>query len=279
MSLQFKTLVVWQRADDLFIDIHRLTHQRFPREEQYELGRQLRRAAYSVPANIVEGFARQHGRDRLNFFNIASASLSELTYGLHAAHRLGYLGDDAYRSLDDRDSYGRRAPERPDPIDAPENDRWCDDQTDRASPWRRAQVFALALRPGAPKAPPGPARSARALLASEAMRALLRRRPARGRRWARRALPAAPVFRRLRLLRNALRLVERAVGAPGVGDEAGGAGHRQHVAMRAVRRAMPSSAGLRQRHDRNRSVAGDERGAAVGGRRGVVGCRAPSRRY
>ena len=102
MSLPFKTLVVWQRADDLFVDLHRLTHQRFPRDEQYELGRQLRRAAYSVPANIVEGFARQHGRDRINFFNIASASLSELTYGLHAAHRLGYLDEVTYRQLDDR---------------------------------------------------------------------------------------------------------------------------------------------------------------------------------
>jgi four helix bundle protein len=102
MSLQYRTLVVWQRADDQFIDIHHVTHQRFPRDEQYELGRQLRRAAYSVPANIVEGFARQHERDRLNFFNIASASLSELTYGLHAAHRLGYLDDESYRVLDDK---------------------------------------------------------------------------------------------------------------------------------------------------------------------------------
>jgi four helix bundle protein len=102
MSLQYRTLVVWQRADDLFIEIHHVTHQRFPRDEQYELGRQLRRAAYSVPANIVEGFARQHERDRLNFFNIASASLSELTYGLHAAHRLGYLDDESYRVLDDQ---------------------------------------------------------------------------------------------------------------------------------------------------------------------------------
>jgi four helix bundle protein len=102
MSLQYKSLVVWQRADDLFIDIHRLTNQSFPSHEQFELGRQLRRAAYSVPANIVEGFARQHGRDRINFFNIASASLSELTYGIHAAHRLGYLDGATYRALDDR---------------------------------------------------------------------------------------------------------------------------------------------------------------------------------
>jgi four helix bundle protein len=59
MALKYENLVVWQRADDLFIVIHRLTHQRFPADERYELGRQLRRAAYSVPANIVEGSARR----------------------------------------------------------------------------------------------------------------------------------------------------------------------------------------------------------------------------
>jgi len=101
VGLHYKNLVVWQRADDPFIEVHRLTHQRFPRDEQFELGRQLRRAAYSVPANIVEGTARQHDKDKLNFFNIASASLSELTYGLHAATRLGYLTDDEYRRLDE----------------------------------------------------------------------------------------------------------------------------------------------------------------------------------
>ena len=41
MSLAYHKLVVWQRADDLFIDIHRLTLQHFPREEKYELGSQL----------------------------------------------------------------------------------------------------------------------------------------------------------------------------------------------------------------------------------------------
>ncbi|HXG87721.1 MAG TPA: four helix bundle protein [Vicinamibacterales bacterium] len=101
MSLQYKNLVVWQRADDLFIDVHRLTHQQFPADERYELGRQLLRAALSVPSNIVEGNARFHTREKLNFFNIASGSLSEVTYGLHAAKRLGYVDDDTYRRLDD----------------------------------------------------------------------------------------------------------------------------------------------------------------------------------
>jgi four helix bundle protein len=101
MSLDYKNLVVWRRADDLFIEIHHLTHQRFPREERYELGGQMRRAALSVPSNVVEGNARHTTRDKLKFFNIASASLSELTYGLHAAHRLGYIDPTDYQRLDD----------------------------------------------------------------------------------------------------------------------------------------------------------------------------------
>ena len=60
----YKSLVAWQRADDLFIRLHRLTLTEFPDYERYELGSQLRRAALSVPANIVEGTARIYGRER-----------------------------------------------------------------------------------------------------------------------------------------------------------------------------------------------------------------------
>lgn len=91
MSLPHHNLVVWQRADDLFIEVHQLTLQHFPAHERFELGSQIRRAAWSVPSNIVEGIARQSRRDSLRFFDIASASLSELAYGLHAATRLGYI--------------------------------------------------------------------------------------------------------------------------------------------------------------------------------------------
>jgi four helix bundle protein len=100
MSLPHHKLVVWQRADDLFIAVHRVTHQHFPPEEKYELGSQLRRSAYSIPSNIVEGNARSTTRDTIKFFNIASSSLSETGYGLHAAHRLGYLNDGAYAALE-----------------------------------------------------------------------------------------------------------------------------------------------------------------------------------
>jgi four helix bundle protein len=99
-KLPHHSLVVWQRADNLFIKLHLLTKTSFPASERFELGSQLRRAAYSVAANIVEGSARRHRKDRLHFFNIAEGSLSEVGYCVHAAHRLGYITDELAENLD-----------------------------------------------------------------------------------------------------------------------------------------------------------------------------------
>jgi len=99
-GLPHHSLVAWQRADDLFIRLHQLSVRAFPAIERYELGSQLRRAAYSVPANIVEGSARRHRRERLQFLHIAEASLAEVGYCLHVARRLGYLDEQTSQSLD-----------------------------------------------------------------------------------------------------------------------------------------------------------------------------------
>jgi len=99
MALKHHTLVAWQRADDLFIKIHALC-QTFPAIERYELSSQARRAAYSVAANIVEGFARRTPRDRLHFLHIAEASLGELGYCLHVARRLGYVAEETFSELE-----------------------------------------------------------------------------------------------------------------------------------------------------------------------------------
>ena len=103
------SLVAWQRADDLFTKLHLLTLKQFPAFEKFELGSQLRKAAYSVPANIVEGFARRSGKSRLNFLNIAEASLAEVGYCLHVAQRLGYISDDLAGELE-KDVNGVGAP-------------------------------------------------------------------------------------------------------------------------------------------------------------------------
>jgi len=90
MTLPHHSLIAWRRADDLFIRLHQISRG-FPAIERFELGSQLRRAAFSVPVNIVEGFARRPGPDRLHFLQIALGSLAEVGYCIHAARRLGYL--------------------------------------------------------------------------------------------------------------------------------------------------------------------------------------------
>ena len=93
MALAHHSLVAWQRADDLFIELHRLSLKQFPAIERFELGGQMRRASFSVAANIVEGFANAPGRTRLRFLNIAHASLAEVGYCIHVALRLGYISE------------------------------------------------------------------------------------------------------------------------------------------------------------------------------------------
>jgi four helix bundle protein len=99
MTLPHHSLVAWQRADDLFITMHVLSRQ-FPAVERFELASQLRRSAFSVVVNIVEGFGRRPGRSRLQFLETSSASLAEVGYCVHAARRLGYIDDANYERLE-----------------------------------------------------------------------------------------------------------------------------------------------------------------------------------
>lgn len=86
----YTKIEAWGLADDLTVAVYHATRH-FPREEMYGLTAQVRRAIYSVPANIAEGAARESKRDYLHFLYIARGSLSEAQYFLHLANRLGYL--------------------------------------------------------------------------------------------------------------------------------------------------------------------------------------------
>ena len=86
----YTKIQAWKLADDLTVAIYECTRS-FPKEEQYGLTSQLRRSAYSVPANIAEGSSREGKRDYLHFLYIARGSLSEAQYFLHLSQRLGYL--------------------------------------------------------------------------------------------------------------------------------------------------------------------------------------------
>jgi four helix bundle protein len=87
-----RDLRVWQEAISLVELIYRVTAT-FPRDEQYGLTSQMRRAATSVPANIAEGAARNGTRELLRYLSIATGSLSELDTHLEVAKRLGLLNN------------------------------------------------------------------------------------------------------------------------------------------------------------------------------------------
>jgi four helix bundle protein len=97
----YRKIEAWKLADDLTVAIYTLTRS-FPREELYGLTSQLRRAAYSVPANIAEGSSRESKRDYLHFLYIARGSLMEARYFIHLSRRLSYLTDDAGEPLDEQ---------------------------------------------------------------------------------------------------------------------------------------------------------------------------------
>ena len=85
-------LKAFQLADELAVLVYRATG-RFPREEQFGLTSQMRRAAISVASNIVEGCARRTEADYLHFLDVAFGSLRELEYQATLAGKLGYLKD------------------------------------------------------------------------------------------------------------------------------------------------------------------------------------------
>ena len=94
----YNNILAWQKSDDLVVSIYESTRT-FPKEEIYSLTSQIRRAAYSVPANIAEGASRSSQKDYLHFLFIARGSLAETTYFLHLSRRLGYLSDELHCRL------------------------------------------------------------------------------------------------------------------------------------------------------------------------------------
>ena len=86
-------LRAFEIADKVAILIYYIT-AKFPREELYGLTSQMRRAAVSVPSNIVEGCARDTQADYQRFLTMAFGSLRELHYQLSLSKRLGFLSDE-----------------------------------------------------------------------------------------------------------------------------------------------------------------------------------------
>jgi four helix bundle protein len=97
----YKDLDVWLQTRILVKTIYQFT-KKFPKEEQFGLTNQVRRAAVSIPSNIAEGCGRNHFKDSIQFFFIARASLYELETQIILACDLEYILEQELLSVTDQ---------------------------------------------------------------------------------------------------------------------------------------------------------------------------------
>jgi four helix bundle protein len=90
MPKSIHTLVAFQRAVDLAVDVYSVTSS-FPRAELYGLTAQMRRSATSVPSNIAEGQGRLSYGEWRQFLSQARGSLFEVEAQIVIAERLEFL--------------------------------------------------------------------------------------------------------------------------------------------------------------------------------------------
>lgn len=98
MIKTFYDLDVWQQGRKLTRFTYEKTRS-FPKEENFGLTSQMRRASVSVIANIAEGFGRISIKEKLNFYNQAHGSLTELQSHAYISNDLSYLSSEELREF------------------------------------------------------------------------------------------------------------------------------------------------------------------------------------
>jgi len=94
-------LVAWRKSMDLALRVYKEILPLLPKEENWAMGSQLRRAAASIPANIAEGNGRYYYQEGVVYCYIARGSLEETRTFLNLALELGYLPDELHSSFSD----------------------------------------------------------------------------------------------------------------------------------------------------------------------------------
>ena len=97
-TFSFEDLRAYKVARELVKSIY-LVQNKFPKEERYALGYQVRRAAVSITANLAEGSGRQSVKEKIHFIEIAFGSMTEVFCELQIACDLNYIKTDEFDAL------------------------------------------------------------------------------------------------------------------------------------------------------------------------------------
>lgn len=94
----FYDLDAWKKGHLVVLDIYKITKS-FPKEEIYGITSQLRRAASSITANIAEGFARYHFKDKVRFYYNSRGSTAEVQNFLILSKDSDYIDEKTFRNI------------------------------------------------------------------------------------------------------------------------------------------------------------------------------------
>lgn len=102
--MSYRKLTIWQQANQLVVDIHKMTLNNLPKFELYEEGSQIRRSIKSVKSNIVEGYGRRRYQyEFIRFLTYSLASCDETTDHLETLFETESLKDKVlYRNIHER---------------------------------------------------------------------------------------------------------------------------------------------------------------------------------
>ena len=103
----FYELDAWQKAHELTLEVYRVT-KTFPPHEQFGITSQLQRASSSIGANIAEGFARYHFKDKARFYYQARGSVAEVQNFLLLVKDLGFITVETCGDLGEKANEVRR---------------------------------------------------------------------------------------------------------------------------------------------------------------------------
>ena len=94
----YTDLKIYQEGYKLVLDMYKIT-RKYPKEEKYEIVSQIRRAAYSIPLNIAEGWGRKSKLEFKRFLKMSLGSCNELQVLIEMSKDLEYIGEEEYKEV------------------------------------------------------------------------------------------------------------------------------------------------------------------------------------